>query len=86
MRIQRWNGASSVQATDPITGAPLTPEQRGLLRDTDRYNQLGGPSAGGPIWKNRIFAFFNYEGQSQTVPATGTGWYPTRCTRRVGTL
>ena len=38
--------------------------------------QLGG-SAGGPIWKNRIFAFFNYEGQSQTVPATGTGWYPT---------
>ncbi len=73
---QRWNGASSVQATDPTTGAPLTPEQRGLLRDTDRYNQLGG-SVGGPIWKNRIFAFFNYEGQSQTVPATGTGWYPT---------
>ena len=73
---QRWNGASSVQATDPATGAPLTPEQRGLLRDTDRYNQLGG-SVGGPIWKNRVFAFFNYEGQSQTVPTTGTGWYPT---------
>jgi hypothetical protein len=73
---QRWNGPSSVQAFDPTTGAKLTPQQRGLLRDTDRYNQLGG-SIGGPIWKNKVFAFFNYEGQSQTVPATGTGWYPT---------
>src|SRR5882757_10523507 len=54
----------------------LTPTQRGLLRDEDRYNQLGG-SIGGPIWKNKIFAFFSYEGQSQTVPATGTGWYMT---------
>ncbi len=73
---QRWNGASSVQAFDPVTGVKLTPEQRGLQRDTDRYNQLGG-SIGGPIWKNRVFAFFNYEGQSQTVPTTGTGWFPT---------
>ena len=73
---QRWNGPSSVQAYDPKTGAKLTPEARGLLRDTDRYNQLGG-SIGGPIWKNRVFAFFNYEGQSQSVPATSTGWYYT---------
>jgi hypothetical protein len=73
---QRWNGPESVQAFDPTTGAKLTPDQRGLLRDTDRYNQLGG-SIGGPIWKNKIFAFFAYEGQSQTVPATGTGWFPT---------
>jgi hypothetical protein len=63
---QRWNGPASV--------APGTPAERGLLRDEDRYNQLGG-SAGGPIWKNRVFAFFSYEGQSQTVPASGTGWY-----------
>jgi Carboxypeptidase regulatory-like domain len=73
---QRWNGPSSVQAFDPTTGAKLTPAQRGLLRDEDRYNQLGG-SIGGPIWKNKIFAFFAYEGQSQTVAATGTGWYMT---------
>jgi hypothetical protein len=73
---QRWNGASSVEAYDPTTGAKLTPEARGLLRDTDRYNQLGG-SIGGPIWKNKIFAFFNYEGQSQTVATTGTQWFPT---------
>ena len=71
---QRWNGPASVVAYDPTTGVKLTPSQRGLLRDEDRYNQLGG-SVGGPIWKNKIFAFFNYEGQSQTVPTTGTGWY-----------
>ena len=73
---QRWNGPNSVQAFDPTTGAKLTPEARGLLRDTDRYNQLGG-SIGGPIWKNRVFAFFNYEGQSQSVSTTGTSWYYT---------
>jgi len=65
-----------VEAYDPTTGVKLTPMQRGLLRDSDRYNQLGG-SIGGPIWKNKVFAFFSYEGQSQTVPATGTGWYMT---------
>ncbi|WP_263357608.1 carboxypeptidase regulatory-like domain-containing protein [Acidicapsa ligni] len=73
---QRWNGPSSVQAFDPKTGIKLTPSERGLLRDSDRYNQWGG-SIGGPIWKNKIFAFFNYEGQSQNVLATGTGWFPT---------
>jgi len=73
---QRWNGPSSVQSVDPTTGAKLTPSERGLLRDEDRYNQWGG-SVGGPIWKNKVFAFFNYEGQSQTVPVTSTGWFPT---------
>ena len=36
-----------------------------------------GGSIGGPIWKNRIFAFFAYEGQSQTIAATSTQWFPT---------
>jgi hypothetical protein len=71
---QRWNGPASVLAFDPTTGAKLTAADRGLLRDANRYNQLGG-SIGGPIWKNRVFAFFNYEGQSQTTPVPGTGWY-----------
>ena len=57
---QRWNGPASVQAFDPATGAKLTPAERGLLRDEDRYNQLGG-SIGGPIVKNKVFIFFNYE-------------------------
>jgi hypothetical protein len=63
---QRWNGPQSV--------APGTPAARGLLRDSDRYNQLGG-GVGGPIWKDKIFAFFNYEGQSLNGPSTGLGWY-----------
>ena len=73
---QRWNGPQSVVATDPVTGAKLKPADRGLLRDEDRYNQLGG-SIGAPIWKNKIFAFFAYEGQSQTIPSTSVEWYPT---------
>jgi hypothetical protein len=73
---QRWNGPSSVQSINPVTGVKLTAAQRGLLRDQDRYNQLGG-SIGGPIWKNRVFAFFAYEGQNQTIQATSTQWFPT---------
>lgn len=73
---QRWNGPSSVQAYNPTTGKKLTPGERGLLRDEDRYNQMGG-SIGGPFWKNRVFAFFAYEGQSQSVPSTSTQWFPT---------
>lgn len=61
---QRWNGPASV--TNPKL----------LLRDENRYNQPGG-SIGGPIWKNKVFAFFNYEGQSETIAATSTGWYVT---------
>jgi hypothetical protein len=70
---QRWNGPASVDSVND-DGTKKTPDERGLLRDEDRYNQLGG-SIGGPIWKNRVFAFFNYEGQSQNVPATSKGWY-----------
>src|SRR5208337_1747894 len=63
---QRWNGPASV--------APGAARPGLLQRDSDRYNQYGG-SAGGPIWKNKVFAFFNYEGQKQNTPATGSGWY-----------
>ena len=73
---QRWNGPSSVVSVDPVTGLPLTPEQRGLQRDTNRYNQLGG-GVGGPIWKNKVFAFFSIESQNQTFPQTGTSWFTT---------
>ncbi len=73
---QRWNGPASVVSIDPATGDRLTATERGLLRNSNRYNQLGG-SIGGPIWKNRVFAFFNYEGQNQNTPVPGTGWYST---------
>jgi hypothetical protein len=65
---QRWNGAQSIASGSPAA--------RGLLKDTDFYNQFGG-SIGGPIWKNKVFAFFNYEGQNLNSSSTGTGWYPT---------
>jgi len=72
---QRWNGPGSEVAFNP-DGTKKTPMERGLLRDEDRYNQWGG-SIGGPIWKDKIFAFFAYEKQAQTIGATGTEWYPT---------
>jgi Carboxypeptidase regulatory-like domain len=62
--FQRWNGPASV--TNPSF----------LLRNANRYNQFGG-SLGGPLWKNKLFAFFNYEGQNLNTPFPSTGWYVT---------
>ena len=45
-------------------------------RDTARFNQYGG-SIGGPIWKNKVFAFFDYESSPQHTTTQGTGWYDT---------
>jgi hypothetical protein len=65
---QAWNGLGSE--------TPGTPEQRGLNRDDARFNNYGG-SLGGPIWKNKIFAFFNWETSPLTEVATAQGWYET---------
>lgn len=65
---QRWNG--------PASDVAGTPAQRGLLRDTSRYNQFGG-SVGGPIWKNKMFFFFNYETLRNGSTTYSTGWYET---------
>ena len=46
------------------------------VRDTQRFNQYGG-SVGGPIIKNRIFAFFAYESSPNNSTSTGAGWYDT---------
>ena len=49
----------------------------GVTRDNSKFNQFGG-SIGGPIWKNKIFAFFNYETVRQPfAPLQGNGWYDT---------
>jgi hypothetical protein len=49
-----------------------------VLRDDNFFDQFGG-SIGGPIWKNKVFAFFAYETvrspQAQTNIANG--WYDT---------
>jgi Carboxypeptidase regulatory-like domain/TonB dependent receptor len=48
------------------------------LRDDNFFDQFGG-SVGGPIWKNKIFAFFNYETvrSPQGSASIANGWYDT---------
>jgi outer membrane receptor protein involved in Fe transport len=41
--------------------------KRGAPKRAYHYNQFGG-NAGGPIVKNRIFFFFDYDGQRNTTP------------------
>ena len=65
---QRWNGLGSE--------GPGTPEERGLQKDTAKFNQIGG-SIGGPIIKNKLFVFFAYETIRNNSTATSTGWYET---------
>ena len=72
---QPYNGPGSLQ--------PGTPAERGLLRDTQQFNQLGG-SVGGPIWKDKIFAFFAYETIRLSASTTSTAWYETSAFDKLG--
>lgn len=47
-----------------------------LQRVPDRFNQIGG-SAGGPIIKNRLFAFFSYETLRNNSVGLATNWVET---------
>ena len=62
-----------LNAFQPFNGQGNRP-----LRDNNFFTQAGG-SVGGPIWKNKLFAFFAYETvrspQAQTNIANG--WYET---------
>lgn len=58
------------------SNSPGTPAARGLNRDESRFNQYGG-SLGGPLWKNKIFAFFNWETSPLASTTTAQGWYET---------
>ena len=68
---QRYNGPFAAGGTSPV------------LRDENRFNQYGG-SIGGPIWKNRIFAFFSYETSPENSATTTTGWYETAAFDKLG--
>ncbi len=65
---QRWNG--------PGSNKPGTAAERGVNRDNSRFNQYGG-SLGGPIWKDHLFAFFNWETSPLDSVTTTQGWYET---------
>ncbi len=65
---QRWNGY--------VANAGSLPSDKGVNRDDERTNNYGA-SVGGPIWKNKIFAFFNYESSPEAALSTGQGWYTT---------
>lgn len=65
---QRWNGAGS--------DLPGTPTARNLKKDFGKFNQYGG-SVGGPIWKDKIFAFFNYETLRNNSVNSPSDWYET---------
>ncbi len=48
-----------------------------VTKDANKFEQFGG-SVGGPIWKNKIFAFFNYETVREPFSnVQGNGWYDT---------
>ncbi len=62
----------NLNAYQPFNGDGL-----GVTRDDNKFEQFGG-SVGGPIWKNKIFAFFNYETVREPVSnVTGNSWYET---------
>jgi len=65
---QRYNGPNFYNSGSPSA--------RNLQRDDQRYNQFGG-SLGGPIWKDKIFAFFAYETQRSNTSNLNSGWYDT---------
>jgi hypothetical protein len=59
-------------AFQPFNGAG-----HAVTRDNNKFEQFGG-SVGGPIWKNKIFAFFNYESVREPFAnLQGNGWYDT---------
>ena len=65
---QRWNNTSS-------NGAG-TAAERGVNRDNNDFNNYGG-SLGGPLWRNKLFAFFNVETSPASSSTTSQGWYET---------
>lgn len=69
---QRWNGQNS---NDP-QNAGKSPAVRNLLRAQTRFNQFGG-SLGGPLWRDKLFAFFAYEGFRNGSTSQGQSLFET---------
>ena len=75
---QRYNGPGFYSTCTGPNGNAIacTAAQKGLLRDEQQFNQIGG-SVGGPLWKNKLFAFFAYETERNNSLDSSTGWYET---------
>jgi hypothetical protein len=71
----QYHGSAFFTAHRPGLNAyqPFNGEGNSVLRDPSRFNQFGG-SFGGPIWKNKIFGFFNYETIREHTDITTNQW------------
>lgn len=48
-----------------------------VTKDANKFDQFGG-SVGGPIWRNKVFFFFNYETVREPFSnLPGSGWFDT---------
>jgi hypothetical protein len=56
-----------------------------VLRDNNKFNQFGG-TVGGPIWKNKVFFFFDYETVRSPAnqASVSNGWYETPAFDKLG--
>jgi hypothetical protein len=76
----QYHGSFFVDAHRPGLDAyqPFNGAGNKTLRDNSFFTQFGG-SVGGPIWKNKVFAFFNYETVRSPAAQTNlaNGWYDT---------
>jgi hypothetical protein len=74
----QFHGSAFFTAHRPGLNAyqPFNGLGNSVLRDDNFFDQFGG-SVGGPIWKNKIFAFFAYETVRSPKAQTNfsNGWY-----------
>lgn len=73
-----YHGSAFFTAHRPGLNAyqPFNGEGNTDLRDPSRFNQIGG-SVGGPIIKNKVFAFFSYETIREHTDVPGNQWADT---------
>lgn len=75
-----FHGSAFFTAHRPGLNAyqPFNGQGNSVLRDDNFFDQLGG-SIGGPIWKDKIFAFFSYETvrSPEAQASIANGWYDT---------
>jgi carboxypeptidase family protein len=63
-----WFNRSKIAAADVFQPTPLTTPPTTFRAPELSRNQFGA-SLGGPIWKSKLFAFVDYQGWRQNVPA-----------------